>query len=92
MVDSASIRMKTSTVVLGLAACALTQSFEPADFNVTEALLRNGVNASALPDLSNIAEQSALSGCSAAVRSPKDHHIVLLTGYPVQLTQGHIRL
>jgi hypothetical protein len=38
--------------------------FEPADFNVTEALLANGVNVSGLPELSEIGARSILSGCS----------------------------
>lgn len=41
--------------------------FEPADFNITEALIRNGVNVSAIPELENLVERSLLSGCSIAV-------------------------
>ncbi|KAF2821970.1 FAD-binding domain-containing protein [Ophiobolus disseminans] len=41
--------------------------FEPAEFNVTEALLDNGVNVSAIPDLAGLAERSLLSGCSIAL-------------------------
>jgi hypothetical protein len=41
--------------------------FEPADFNVTEALLANGVNVSGLPELSEIGARSILSGCSITV-------------------------
>jgi hypothetical protein len=41
--------------------------FEPADFNVTEALLANGVDVSALPELSELGARSLLSGCSTAV-------------------------
>jgi hypothetical protein len=59
--------MKTSLPLLTFITCGLCQSFEPADFNVTEALLDNGVNVSALPDLSGLAERSALSACSLAV-------------------------
>lgn len=47
---------------------AQTGAFEPADFNVTEALIANGVNVSAIPQLSGLVERSALSGCSIAVR------------------------
>jgi hypothetical protein len=42
-------------------------TFEPADFNVTEALLEKGVNVSALPQLEGLVERSLLSGCSIAV-------------------------
>ena len=41
--------------------------FEPPNFNVTEALLNNGVNVSAIPDLAKLAERSLSSGCSIAV-------------------------
>jgi hypothetical protein len=47
--------------------------FEPADFNVTEALLNNGVNVSAIPDLSGLAERSLLGGCSVAVSGGQEH-------------------
>ncbi|KAL1798880.1 hypothetical protein ACET3X_002917 [Alternaria dauci] len=46
-------------------------SFEPADFNITEALLKNGVNVSAIPELEPLAERSLLSGCSIACNSLK---------------------
>lgn len=53
-----------------LAACAASQNaFEPSDFNVTEALIANGVNVSALPDLAAFNEKRSLSSpCTAAVR------------------------
>jgi len=41
-------------------------TFEPADFNVTEALISNGVNVSAIPELAGLAERPALNGCSIA--------------------------
>lgn len=47
---------------------AQTGAFEPADFNVTEALIANGVNVSAVPQFSGLVERTALSGCSIAVR------------------------
>ncbi|KAI4672235.1 hypothetical protein J4E85_009603 [Alternaria conjuncta] len=50
---------------------AQTGAFEPADFNVTEALIANGVNVSAIPQLSGLVERSALSGCSIACSSLK---------------------
>lgn len=59
--------MKTAITILASAACVLSQSFEPTDFNVTEALLENGVDVLALPEVANVAERSALNGCTAAV-------------------------
>jgi hypothetical protein len=47
--------------------------FEPADFNVTEALLNNGVNVSAIPELSGLADRSLLGGCSVAVSDGQEH-------------------
>jgi hypothetical protein len=47
---------------------AQTGTFEPADFNVTEALIANGVNVSAIPQLSGLVERTSPSGCSIAVR------------------------
>ena len=41
--------------------------FEPPNFNVTQALLDNGVNVSAIPELAGLAERSLSSGCSIAV-------------------------
>ncbi|KAL7775952.1 hypothetical protein CFE70_006364 [Pyrenophora teres f. teres 0-1] len=48
------------------AVSAQIDTFEPADFNVTKALILNGVNVSAIPELAGLAKQSALSGCSIA--------------------------
>ena len=42
-------------------------TFEAPDFNVTEALIQNGVNVSAMPELAQLATRSSLSGCSVAV-------------------------
>ena len=65
--------MKASFLAISgaLAGNAVAQdAFEPTDFNVTEALLANGVNVSALPDLAALAEKRSLSSpCSAAVRN-----------------------
>jgi hypothetical protein len=43
--------------------------FEPADFNVTEALLENGVNVSAIPEFSGLGgrARSVVSGCEVTV-------------------------
>jgi hypothetical protein len=65
--------MKASflTVLGAVAANAVTQDgFEPSDFNVTEALITNGVNVSALPELAALNEKRSLSSpCTAAVRN-----------------------
>ena len=53
---------------LAVAAGASTQDlFEPADFNVTEALIDNGINVSTIPELAGLAARSSLRGCSIAV-------------------------
>lgn len=60
--------MKTNLPLATLAvgvACQAT--FEPADFNVTEALIGNGVDVSALPELASLVERASTTGCSAAV-------------------------
>ncbi|KAF2031606.1 FAD-binding domain-containing protein [Setomelanomma holmii] len=56
-----------------LAASVVAQDvFEPVDFNITEALLGNGVNVSALPELDGLTEKrSLISLCSAACSSLK---------------------
>jgi hypothetical protein len=54
-------------VLAALVAGVASQVFEPADFNITEALLANGVNISAIPDFAPLAERSPSNGCSAAV-------------------------
>jgi hypothetical protein len=60
--------MKYAISSAALVAGAVSQAtFEPADFNITEALLDNGVNVSAIPELAPLVERSLLSGCSIAV-------------------------
>ncbi|KAF1835553.1 FAD-binding domain-containing protein [Decorospora gaudefroyi] len=64
--------MKSLVSVAAFVAGAIAQAtFEPADFNITEALLDNGVNISAIPELAPLAERSSLSGCSIACNSLK---------------------
>ncbi|KAH7371561.1 FAD binding domain-containing protein [Pyrenochaeta sp. MPI-SDFR-AT-0127] len=61
-----------SVVSLGaLTAAASASTFEPADFNVTEALLDNGVNVSAIPELAGLVERSSLGACSIACSALK---------------------
>jgi len=50
-------------------ASVASQVFEPADFNVTEALIAQGVNVSALPHLSELVERASDLGCDIAVSS-----------------------
>ena len=63
----------TPAVSIGaLTAGALAQSgantFEKADFNIAEALIGNGVNVSAIPELSGLVERTLdLSPCAIAV-------------------------
>ena len=54
-------------LLVASAATVLAQTFEPVDFNVTEALLEQGINVSAIPKLSELAERSSTAGCSIAV-------------------------
>ncbi|KAF1924723.1 FAD binding domain-containing protein [Didymella exigua CBS 183.55] len=63
--------MNVTLAIFASAVCALSQSFEPANFNITKALLDNGVEASAIPKISDLADRSAFSGCSAACASLK---------------------
>jgi len=62
--------MKLSSIA---ATAALTASsvaqdlFETPDFNVTEALVEQGVNISALPEFVGLIEQSSDLACSIAV-------------------------
>jgi hypothetical protein len=70
--------MRASSIVLSafVPAGIFGQNvFEPADFNVTEALLDNGVNVLDIPDLAESTKRSLLSGCSIAVSSY--HHNLL---------------
>jgi hypothetical protein len=61
--------MKSLTFGL-LATGVISQAFESTEFNITEALLDNGVNVSAIPELAPLVERSLLNACSTAV----SHH------------------
>ncbi|CAO2652281.1 Nn.00g005640.m01.CDS01 [Neocucurbitaria sp. VM-36] len=65
--------MKVTTVVSlsALVAGALGSIFEPADFNVTESLVNNGINVTAIPELAGLVERSSLSACSIACTALK---------------------
>lgn len=49
------------------AIAVASQIFEDKDFNVTEALISQGVDVSSLPQLDAITERSSDLGCSIAV-------------------------
>lgn len=62
--------MKISLLaLLGLAPFGVIAQdvFEPADFNVKEALLKNGVDVADLPELSQLGKRSSISRCGVAV-------------------------
>jgi hypothetical protein len=59
---------KLSLGALAVAAGTSAQDvFEPVNFNVTEALIDNGVNVSAIPELAGLVVRSSSKGCSIAV-------------------------
>jgi hypothetical protein len=85
--------MKSIVPLAALAAGVVSQStFEPADFNITEALLDNGVNVSALPDLSSLVDRSSTSGCSAAVSRINQYQrlLALANQAIVQVFEPHL--
>jgi hypothetical protein len=52
----------------GAFAQSSANTFEKADFNITEALIGNGVDVSAIPELSGLVERTLdLSPCAIAV-------------------------
>ncbi|KAF1979990.1 FAD-binding domain-containing protein [Bimuria novae-zelandiae CBS 107.79] len=55
------------------AALALSTdgSFEPANFNITAALIANGISPEAIPDTQTLNERSSLGTCTVACRSLK---------------------
>ncbi|KAF1918568.1 hypothetical protein BDU57DRAFT_547586 [Ampelomyces quisqualis] len=66
--------MRTSSFIsFGLMPTAIIAQdvFEPVEFNVAEALLDNGVNISAIPELSGLGARSHLSSCSITCVSLK---------------------
>jgi hypothetical protein len=56
------------STLVAFASAQTTDVFEPANFNITKALIANGVDVSAIPELAKFSGRS-FSGCSAAVRS-----------------------
>ncbi|KAF2850316.1 FAD binding domain-containing protein [Plenodomus tracheiphilus IPT5] len=79
------MRINRVLSISALAANALSSTFEPADFNITEALLGNGVNITAFPELAGLVERSDLKACSIAcnaLRFTFGSDSVLLQGSP----------
>jgi hypothetical protein len=60
-----------SFLFAALASFVASQTFEAPDFNVTEALIAQGVNVTALPELAGLVERSSDLACHIAVRSPE---------------------
>jgi hypothetical protein len=60
-----------SFLFAALASLVASQAFETSDFNVTEALLDQGVNVSALPELAGLVERASNLACNIAVSIPK---------------------
>lgn len=52
--------------ISAFAAGVLGSTFEPVDFNVTEALLANGLDVTAIPGLAGLVERSSSGACSTA--------------------------
>jgi hypothetical protein len=77
--------------ISALSAVTLGSSFEPANFNVADALLDNGVDIAAIPGLAGLVERSSRSACSIAVSLPRLLSDTTLTLYPVYYSQEHIR-
>lgn len=75
--------MRISATIAPVLACgvagvnAQTGEFEVPDFNVTEALLANGINVSALPELAPLVERTLASGCSIAVGVFPPKHLII---------------
>lgn len=65
------------STLVAFASAQTTGAFEPANFNITKALIANGIDVSAIPELAEFSRRS-FSGCSAAVRSEPRTRIDLL--------------
>ncbi|KAF1840329.1 FAD binding domain-containing protein [Cucurbitaria berberidis CBS 394.84] len=65
--------MKVASVVSlsAFTATTLGNTFEPVNFNVTGALISNGINVAAIPELVELVERSSPSGCSIACTALK---------------------
>lgn len=61
---------------VAFASARTTNVFEPASFNISEALIANGIDVSAIPELTKFSGRS-FSGCSAAVCSEPQTYFYL---------------
>lgn len=61
------MRIFTLTLLSIFAAPVLCNAFEPANFNITQALIKNGVEVSAIPELAGSVEHFSSKACSLAV-------------------------
>jgi hypothetical protein len=61
------MKLSVTPLQYTLIAATLASSFEPADFNVTEALIKNGVDVSSVPGLTGLSKRSSTGKCSFAV-------------------------
>jgi hypothetical protein len=61
------MKLTVAASISAFATGVLGSTFEPADFNVTEALLNDGVDVTAIPGLAGLAERSSSGACSIAV-------------------------
>lgn len=61
------INFFASLALAGLAGLVYAQEFEAADFSVTQALLEQGVNILAFPQLAALVDHCSASACSIAV-------------------------
>ena len=57
-------------LLVGLASTIASQVFEAPDFDVTEALIEQGVDVSSLPRLSGLISRSSNQACDTAVSIP----------------------
>ncbi|KAF3028316.1 hypothetical protein E8E12_000290, partial [Didymella heteroderae] len=78
MIFSTSQALSSQPPVLVSASCVAQDSFEAPGFSVTEALLEQGVNVSALPELAGLVERSSDLACSIAC-----HSLNILPGFEV---------
>jgi hypothetical protein len=85
--------MKSLVLATAFVARALSQGvFEPVDFNITKALLDNGVTVSSISELTQVGRRDALSGCSMAVSQLFSSDLEHMTDRnAVQFTQAHLR-
>jgi hypothetical protein len=69
----------TAIILIGaFAAGTIASRFEPVDFNVTQALLDNGVQVAAIPGLAGLVNQSSPNACSIAVSHQVDSRSCML--------------